>query len=97
MRADLALVKSLIDVQITALATQDCTNHILPFTYIDYWYMYNVYDYNYELYYLLLLPSSSLQLGFGAYPVVVKKFAQQSSANPIIFSFYRLAVHACIM
>ena len=31
----------------------------------------------------------SPQIGFGAYPVVVKKLAQQSSANPIIFTFYR--------
>ena len=37
---------------------------------------------------LLLL---TLQIGFGMYPVVVKMFAdsENSSANPLIFSFYR--------
>ena len=38
----------------------------------------------------------SPQIGFGAYPVVIKKFAQQNSANPIIFSFYRLTHHCCL-
>ena len=29
------------------------------------------------------------QVGFGLYPVVVKKFASEQKANPLVFSFYR--------
>ena len=31
----------------------------------------------------------ALQVGFGLYPVIVKKFASNSNTNPVIFSFYR--------
>ena len=31
----------------------------------------------------------ALQVGFGLYPVVVKKFAINSNTNPVIFSFYK--------
>ena len=30
-----------------------------------------------------------MQVGFGLYPVIVKQFAAEQKANPIIFSFYR--------
>ena len=30
-----------------------------------------------------------MQVGFGLYPVVVKVFAEEEKADPIIFSFYR--------
>ena len=30
-----------------------------------------------------------VQVGFGLYPVIVKLFAAEQKANPIIFSFYR--------
>ena len=30
-----------------------------------------------------------MQVGFGLYPVIVKLFAAEKKANPIIFSFYR--------
>ena len=36
-------------------------------------------------------PSSS-QIGFGLYPVIVKKYAAKQNANPLIFSFYRCAL-----
>lgn len=29
------------------------------------------------------------QVGFGLYPVIVKKFATENHADPLIFSFYR--------
>ena len=32
---------------------------------------------------------SSLQIGFGLYPVLLKAFAANNNANPLIFSFYR--------
>ena len=31
----------------------------------------------------------NVQVGFGLYPVVVKVFAEEEKADPIIFSFYR--------
>lgn len=30
-----------------------------------------------------------VQVGFGLYPVVVKLFAEEEKADPIVFSFYR--------
>ena len=30
-----------------------------------------------------------MQVGFGLYPVVVKVFAEEEKADPIVFSFYR--------
>lgn len=30
-----------------------------------------------------------LQVGFGLYPVIVKKFASKKNASPLTFSFYR--------
>ncbi len=36
------------------------------------------------------------QVGFGVYPVVVKKFATQNKADPVVFSFYRyIIVYEC--
>ena len=30
-----------------------------------------------------------MQVGFGLYPVIVKKFASEKKADPLVFSFYR--------
>ena len=36
-----------------------------------------------------------IQVGFGLYPVILKQFATEQKANPVIFSFYRQVLIHC--